>query len=121
MIEEKQRLDRRILENEIVENYETERIDKYNNKIYVSVSLSPLKDKDGAVIGIIKVLQDITERKKAEEKMVTSEKKFRGLLENAPDAMVIADQHGKIILVNNQTVRFFGYTRDELIGEKVEC
>jgi PAS domain S-box-containing protein len=49
-----------------------------------------------------------------------SEQKFEGLLESAPDAIVIVDERGSIALVNHQTEQLFGYTRDELIGELVE-
>ena len=45
---------------------------------------------------------------------------FRALLEAAPDAMVIVDRHGSMVLVNSQTERLFGYARAELIGQKVE-
>jgi PAS domain S-box-containing protein len=48
------------------------------------------------------------------------ERQFRDLLESAPDAMVIVDAAGKIILVNAQTERLFGYTRDELLSHTVE-
>lgn len=56
---------------------------------------------------------EIAERKQVEER-------FRGLLEAAPDAMVIIDQFGSIRLVNSQTVKLFGYERQELIGQPVE-
>ncbi|HEY3369226.1 MAG TPA: PAS domain S-box protein [Prolixibacteraceae bacterium] len=49
-----------------------------------------------------------------------SESKFMGLLESAPDAMVITSHEGKILMVNAQTENFFGYQRDELIGKRVE-
>lgn len=45
---------------------------------------------------------------------------FRNLLQSAPDAMVIVDEHGKIFLVNSQTVNLFGYERDEMLGQPVE-
>jgi diguanylate cyclase (GGDEF)-like protein/PAS domain S-box-containing protein len=49
-----------------------------------------------------------------------AEEHFRALLETAPDAMVIVDEAGRIVLVNSQTERLFGYPREQLIGERVE-
>lgn len=62
----------------------------------------------------------LTDRKKYELALRESEEKFRSLLESAPDAMVIVDQFGKIVLVNAETQRLFGYKSSELIGNKVE-
>jgi len=77
----------------------------------VEISLSPLKTDEGVLV--LASVRDITDRKKADEK-------FRSLLEAAPDAMVIANEKGEIILVNQQTETIFGYTRKELIGGPVE-
>jgi PAS domain S-box-containing protein len=77
----------------------------------IEISLSPLETEEGALVS--SAIRDITDRKKAEEK-------FRGLLESAPDAMVIVNRDGRILVVNAQTEKLFGYTRQELIGQWVE-
>jgi PAS domain S-box-containing protein len=77
----------------------------------VEISLSPLTTDEGTVV--MSAVRDISERKKAEQK-------FRGLLESAPDAMVIVDRTGAIVLVNSQAERLFGHTRDYLLGKSVD-
>ena len=71
----------------------------------VDIHLSPIV-REGALV--LCVVRDITHRRRAEEK-------FRGLLEAAPDAVVIVDDQGRINLVNSQTERMFGYHRSCLL------
>jgi len=77
----------------------------YNASVY--------KDARGNVLGVFAAARDITGRKKAEER-------FRAVLEAAPDAMVIVNKDGRIVLVNAQTQKLFGYGRQELLGQPVE-
>src|SRR6185312_12590477 len=77
----------------------------------VEISLSPLQTEDEMLVS--SAIRDISARKKAEDK-------FKELLESAPDAMVIVGKDGRIILVNAQTEKLFGYTRAELLDETVE-
>lgn len=112
-LQEEKQLVENILWGEDIDTYETERLDKNNNILLVSASLSAYKDEQGKVIGITSVIRDITEKKK-------SEGKFQALLESAPDAMVITNRFGQIVLVNAQTEKLFGYERTELIGQEVE-
>jgi PAS domain S-box-containing protein len=60
------------------------------------------------------------QRRRAEARIRLSEARYRGLLDSAPDAIVIVDQGGRITLVNSQAEKCFGYSRDELLGQTVE-
>jgi PAS domain S-box-containing protein len=64
--------------------------------------------------------KEAAERKSAEAGRRKSEQRFQRLLETAPDAMIVIDKEGKIVLANSQAERLFGYTREELLGDVVE-
>jgi len=84
--------------------------------------LTPRRDTGARVVGFLLLSRDVTrefvERTHAGEQK--ADEMFRGLLESAPDAIVIIDREGRIVLVNSQTERLFGYPRQQLLGEPVE-
>jgi PAS domain S-box-containing protein len=77
------------------------------------IGLVPMVPRALALTGPQELRREIEVRKRAEAR-------FRALLESAPDAMVIVDSAGRIVIVNSQTESQFGYTRQELLGRKVE-
>jgi rsbT co-antagonist protein RsbR len=88
------------------------RVRKDGKRFWANVVITALREKDGTLRGFGKVTRDLTERR--------AEQKFRGLMELAPDAMVIVDGKGEIDLINAQTEKLFGYSRGELLGQSVD-
>ena len=83
----------------------------------IEVGLTPIRLSDGLLV--LAVIVDVSERKDAEKHLAQMEGRYRGLLEAAPDAMVVVNQAGEIVLLNVQAEKQFGYRRDELLGQKV--
>ena len=125
---------------ERVEHTEVSRKHKNGRKILVSLSLSPIVDSTGTIIGIAKIARDITERTEAATALESSrlrlnllteqeanaraetlaERKFRELIENAPDAILQVSPAGSIVIANRTAETMFGYAREELMGQKVD-
>ncbi len=84
---------------------------KDGSEVPVEIGLNPLQTKDGSFV--LAAIVDITERKRSEEK-------FRLAVESAPNAMLMVDPQGRIVLANAQAERLFGFTRQELLGQSIE-
>ena len=94
---------------------------KNDQECWVSAEIVPeIGGEKGEIKGYVGSLIDITERKKLEGEREKSETKLRAFLETVPDALVIVNKAGKIILVNTQTERLFNYSRVELLNMVVE-
>ena len=79
---------------------------------------SPIKE-EGEIIGFLSVIRDITEMKRAEQRLRESEERLRQLIEYAPDAIYITDLYGNFIDGNKQAEQMVGYKKEELIGKNM--
>jgi diguanylate cyclase (GGDEF)-like protein/PAS domain S-box-containing protein len=89
------------------------RVRKNGSQFLASVTFTALRDANGSLRGFSEISRDVSESK-------ASEARYRGLLEAAPDAMVVVNHDGEIVLLNVQAENQFGYRRDELVGQKVK-
>jgi PAS domain S-box-containing protein len=111
-----------IRRGERVTRLETTRLRKGGTTIFVSVTVSPIYDEGGRLVGASSIARDMTAQHqlRAASDLRRADARFRGLIDAAPDAMVCVDGGGRITLVNAQTERLFGYRRAELEGHLVE-
>ena len=79
----------------------------------------PLKNVDGKIVSLLGVTRDITERKKAEDELKKSEQRYRSLIEQASDYIMITDMKGNFTDVNSSLCKMFGYTREELLRKNI--
>lgn len=118
---------KRLRSGERVDHFDTTRVRKDGSTIAISLTISPIRDTAGAITGISKIARDVTEHKQllareaASRVEMLAERKFRELIENAPDAILQVDSMGQIILANRTAELVFGYSRDELIGTSVDA
>jgi PAS domain S-box-containing protein len=96
------------------------RVRKDGTRFFAEVAVTASRDASGALAGYWAISRDITERMQAEEALRGSEARFRKLLELAPDAIIIVNHDGRMVLVNSQAQKLFGYTEDEMLGQPVE-
>lgn len=85
-------------------------------KIWLDTNRIPLYDSEGNVVGIIVTLEDITERKIAEQKLKESERKYRGILETIQEGYYEVDLKGNFTFFNDYLCEFLGYSKDKLLG-----
>jgi PAS domain S-box-containing protein len=91
---------------------------KDGSEFPMEIMLSPLESGEGMLITA--AIRNISVRKAAESHLAQMERRYRALLEAAPDAMVVVNTSGEIVLLNIQAERKFGYHRDELLGQQVK-
>jgi PAS domain S-box-containing protein len=114
--EEEKGIMEKIKRGEGVEHYETVRVRKDGKIISASLSVSPIKDFEGNIVGASKILRDISEKKRAEENLLAREKQFRETLDSMMEGIQIHNFDWQYTYVNDALVKYSTYKREELIG-----
>jgi two-component system, LuxR family, sensor kinase FixL len=104
---------------ERVEHFETRRRCKNGDIIDVSLTVSPLWDHDGRMIGASKIARDITAGKRAQMALAEREAHLQSVLDTVPDAMIVINPQGIIQSFSATAERQFGYRADEVVGRNV--
>jgi PAS domain S-box-containing protein len=106
----------RIRRGQRVEHYETTRVRKDGTPFSVSLTVSAIRDSAGTLVGFSSIARDITERKRADEKVRATSQYARSLIEASLDPLVTISPEGKITDVNAATIKVTGVPREKLIG-----
>ncbi len=101
----------RLKRGEVIRHYETERMRKDGSRLFVSLSISPLRNAAGEIVGASAIARDITERKKTEHDLV----RMLFALNHVSEEVLILDDHARIHFVNEAACRSLGYSREELL------
>ncbi len=96
-----------------VDRHETVRVRKDGSHIHVSVTVSPLRDMQGKIVGDSAIFRDISERKTIEDALRRSEAGFRSLVHNAPYGILRTKPDGRIVQANPAMVRMLGYVSEK--------
>jgi PAS domain S-box-containing protein len=96
------------------------RVRQNGQQFTAQIVITPRHDVSGRAIGFLVISKDISEEIRYLTERNRAEEKFRRLLESAPDAIIIVNQAGEIVLINSQTEKLFGYSREELLGQFIE-
>jgi PAS domain S-box-containing protein len=110
---------KRIRSGQRVEHFETVRQRKYGGLMDISLTISPIKNSLGKIIGASKIARDITERKRAAEAAQRAEREFRDFVENASIGMHSVDADGIIVWANRTEMEMLGFAREEYVGRHI--
>lgn len=109
----------RISRGETVSHYETLRRHRSGAALHVSLSVSPIRDIEGRIVGASKIARDVTAAKHAEAQIIGREAHLRSILDTVPDAMIVIDEQGIIQSFSATAQRMFGYAAEEVTGRNV--
>jgi PAS domain S-box-containing protein len=115
-LQEEEEILRRVRRGERIEHYETIRLKKDGTPIDISVSVSPVRDESGRIVGAAKIARDITERRRAEQELRDSRERLNVTLNSIGDAVVATDAAGRVTFINPVARDLLGYTPEQATG-----
>ncbi|MFF5296154.1 PAS domain-containing hybrid sensor histidine kinase/response regulator [Paractinoplanes globisporus] len=117
--DEEKRLLARVRSGELIKHHETRRMRHDGSTIYVSLSMAPIRDPDGTIVGASTISHDITAEVEAERRLRFEREQFQTIMTAASDPFVSMDYRGLITEWNRQAEQVFGWTREQVLGRHV--
>ena len=111
---------RRIQRGERIDRYETVRIRKDGTPVPVSVTLAPIADPAGAIVGVAKIARDITKQREAERQLRADELRLRITLRSIGDAVITTDGDGRVTFLNPVAERLTGWPAADALGRALD-
>ena len=109
----------RVSRGERVESVDTIRVTRDGQRLEVKLTVWPIRDHAGQVVGASVLARDLTAQRRAERAQRGSEARWRAIIESAVDGIILIDRRGRIEFFNPAAERLFGYRADEVIGRNV--
>jgi two-component system sensor kinase FixL len=110
---------RRLIGGERVQHFETVRVARDGRRVDVSLTLSPIRDASGTIVGASTIARDITLKNARLRLLADSEERLRSIVEAAVDGIIVIDARGSIEAFNPGAERLFGYTASEMLGQNI--
>jgi PAS domain S-box-containing protein len=110
----------KVRRGERVDHFETVRLAKDGRRLDVSLAIAPIKDDRGEIVGVAKIVRDMTEQKRLARELAAQQERFRVTLASIGDAVIASDLDGRVSFLNASAEALTGWTAPEAIGHSLD-